>query len=153
MKKSIWKKKEDKKEIYIFVLRRSIVGRSSQVPAGVPRNREKLPLSTPKNESNLTRNWDIFEKMWLFPHSETAILPLERLPWGSASSYRRIAARGGDKCHIFSQKSQYLVKFDSFFGLESGNFSLFLGTQLDPETTSLVVMEKELEEREEKARR
>ena len=29
-----------------------------------------------------TRNWDIFEKIWLFPHPETAILPLERLPWG-----------------------------------------------------------------------
>ena len=54
----------------------------------------KLPLSTPRNESNLTRNWDIFEKMWLFPHPETAILPLERLSWGSASSYRRIAVRG-----------------------------------------------------------
>ena len=90
--------------------------------------KRKLPLSTPKNESNLTRNWDIFEKMWLFPHPETAILPLERLPWGSASSYRRIAVRGWDKCHIFSQKSQYLVKFDSFFGVEIGNFSLFLGT-------------------------
>ena len=76
--------------------------------------------------------------MWLFPHPETAILPLERLPWGSASSYRRIAARGGDKLvTFFSQKSQFFTKFDSFFGLESGNFSLFLGTQLDPETTSL----------------
>ena len=85
-----------------------------------------------KNESNFTRNRDIFEKMWFFPHPETAILPLERLPWGSASSYRRIAVRGWDKCHIFSQKSQYLVKFDSFFGVEIGNFSLFLGTPAGP---------------------
>ena len=71
----------------------SIFLHSPQIFCGLFRKR-KLPLSTPKNESNLTRNWDIFEKMWLFPHSETAILPLERLPWGSASSYRRIAVRG-----------------------------------------------------------
>ena len=105
----------------------SIFLHSPQIFCGLFRER-KLPLSTPRNESNLTRNWDIFEKMWLFPHPETAILPLERLSWGSASSYRRIAVRGWDKCHIFSQKSQFLVKFDSFFGVESGIFSLFLGT-------------------------
>ena len=99
----------------------SIFLHSPQIFCGLFRKR-KLPLSTPKNESNVTRNWDIFEKMWLFPHPETAILPLERLPWGSASSSRRIAGRGGDKCHFFSKKSQYLVKFDSFFGVEIGNF-------------------------------
>ena len=71
----------------------SIFLHSPQIFCGLFRER-KLPLSTPRNESNLTRNWDIFEKMWLFPHPETAILPLERLSWGSASSYRRIAVRG-----------------------------------------------------------
>ena len=71
----------------------SIFLRSPQIFCGLFRE-GKLPLSTPRNESNLTRNWDIFEKMWLFPHPETAILPLERLSWGSASSYRRIAVRG-----------------------------------------------------------
>ena len=71
----------------------SICLHSPQIFSGVFRKR-KLPLSTPKNESNLTGNRDIFEKMWFFPHPETAILPLERLPWGSASSYRRIAVRG-----------------------------------------------------------
>ena len=105
--------------------------KNPQIFCGLFRKR-KLPLSTPKNELNLTRNWDIFEKMWLFPHPEAAILPLERLPWGSASSYRRIVVRGWDKCHIFSQKSQYLVKFDSLFGVEIGNFSLFLGTPAGP---------------------
>ena len=111
----------------------SIFFRSPQIFCRLFRKR-KLPLSTPqkKNESNLTKNGDILEKMWFFPHPETAILPLERLPWGSASSYRRIAVRGWDKCHIFSQKSQYLVKFDSFFGVEIGNFSLFLGTPAGP---------------------
>ena len=109
----------------------SIFLHSPQIFCGLFRKR-KLPLSTPKNESNLTKNRDILEKMWFFPHPETAILPLERLPWGSASSYRRIAVRGWDKCHIFSQKSQYLVKFDSFFGVEIGNFFLFLGTPAGP---------------------
>ena len=71
----------------------SIFLHSPQIFCGLFRER-KFPLSTPRNESNSTRNWDIFEKMWLFPHPETAILPLERLSRGSASSYRRIAVRG-----------------------------------------------------------
>ena len=59
-------------------------------------------------------------------------------PFGAAtlgilvSSYRRITSLDFDKCHIFSQKSQYLVKFDSFFGVEIGNLSLFLGTPAGP---------------------
>ena len=65
------------------------LGRSSQVPAGVPRNREKLPLSTPKNESNLTRNWDFCEKMWHLSHPRTAILLYELAdPQGSRSKGR-----------------------------------------------------------------
>ena len=45
----------------------SIYLHSPQIFCGLFRKR-KLPLSTPKNESNLTRNRDIFEKMWFFPH-------------------------------------------------------------------------------------
>ena len=36
----------------------------------------------PKKESNFTIIWEIVEKMWLFFHPESAILPLEGLPGG-----------------------------------------------------------------------
>ena len=71
----------------------SIFLRSPQIFCGLFRKR-KLPLSTPKNESNLTRNRDIFEKMWFFPHPDC------NSPFGAAtlgilvSSYGRIAVRG-----------------------------------------------------------
>ena len=100
------------------------VGRSSQVPAGVPRNREKLPISTPKNESNLTRYWDFCEKMWHLSHPRTAILLYELADPQGSRSKGRIAVSGGGKNHIFSKISRFLVKFDSFFGVESGNFLL-----------------------------
>ena len=70
------------------------IGRSSQVPAGVPRNREKLPLSTPKNESNLTRNWDFCEKMWHLSHPRTAILLYELADPQGSRSKGRIAVSG-----------------------------------------------------------
>ena len=70
------------------------VGRSSQVPAGVPRNREKLPLSTPKNESNLTRYWDFCEKMWHLSHPRTAILLYELADPQGSRSKGRIAVSG-----------------------------------------------------------
>ena len=100
------------------------VGRSSQGPAGVPRNREKLPISTPKNESNLTRYWDFCEKMWHLSHPRTAILLYELADPQDSRSKGRIAVSGWGKSHIFSKISQFLVKFDSFFGVESGNFLL-----------------------------
>ena len=81
-----------------------------------------VPLSTSKTGSNSTRIRDFVEKMWRFPHPQAAILPLERLPGGWASSNGRIAACGWGKRHIFSTKSQILVEFDSFFGVESGKF-------------------------------
>ena len=99
-----------------------VIGRSSQVPAGVPRNREKLPLSTPKNESNLTRNWDFCEKMWHLSHPRTAILLYELADPQDSRSKGRIAVSGWGKSHIFSKISQFLVKFDSFLGVENGNF-------------------------------
>ena len=74
--------------------RSSQIGRSSQVPAGVPRNREKLPLSTPKNESNLTRNWDFCEKMWHLSHPRTAILLYELADPQGSRSKGRIAVSG-----------------------------------------------------------
>ena len=43
----------------------------------MPRNSEKLPLSSPKNESNLTRYWDFYEKMWRLSDPRTAILLYE----------------------------------------------------------------------------
>ena len=100
------------------------LGRSSQGPAGVPRNREKLPISTPKNESNLTRYWDFCEKMWHLSHPRTAILLYELADPQGSRSKGRIAVSGWGKNHIFSKISRFLVKFDSFFGVESGNFLL-----------------------------
>ena len=100
------------------------IGRSSQGPAGVPRNREKLPISTPKNESNLTRYWDFCEKMWHLSHPRTAILLYELADPQGSRSKGRIAVSGWGKSHIFSKISRFLVKFDSFFGVESGNFLL-----------------------------
>ena len=100
------------------------LGRSSQGPAGVPRNREKLPISTPKNESNLTRYWDFCEKMWHLSHPRTAILLYELADPQDSRSKGRIAVSGWGKSHIFSKISRFLVKFDSFFGVESGNFLL-----------------------------
>ena len=99
-----------------------VVGRSSQVPAGVPRNRKKLPLSTPKNESNLTRSWEFWEKMWHLSHPRTAILLYELADPQDSRSKGRIAVSGWGKSHIFSKISQFLVKFDSFLEVESGNF-------------------------------
>ena len=84
------------------------------------------PLSTLKNGSNLARILDFVLKIWLFLHPESAILPLERLPGGWASSNRRIAASGSGKHHIFSTKSQIFVEFDSFSGVQSGKFMYLL---------------------------
>ena len=100
------------------------LGRSSQGPAGVPRNREKLPISTPNNESNLTRYWDFCEKMWHLSHPRTTILLYELADPQGSRSKGRIAVSGWGKSHIFSKISRFLVKFDSFFGVESGNFLL-----------------------------
>ena len=89
----------------------------------MPRNREKLPISTPKNESNLTRYWDFCEKMWHLSKSKDVILiyKLTNIP--------KIAAPKGESQSpdeekaTFSQKyPKFLVKFDSFFGVESGSF-------------------------------
>ena len=99
-----------------------LLGRWSQVPAEVPRNREKLPLSTPENDSNLTRNWDFWEKMWHLSHPRTAILLYELADPQGSRSKGRIAVSEWGKSHIFSKMSQFLVKFDSFLGIESGNF-------------------------------
>ena len=109
--------------VLILVFHRRL-GRWSQVPAGVPRNREKLPISTPKNESNLTRYWDFCEKMWHLSHPRTAILLYELADPQGSRSKGRIAVSGWGKNHIFSKISRFLVKFDSFFGVESGNFLL-----------------------------
>ena len=81
-----------------------------------------LPHSIRKKESNSTIIWGIVKKMWLFFHPESAILPLERLLGGWASSSRRIAACGWGKRHNFSTNSQIIVEFDSFRGVESGEF-------------------------------
>ena len=35
---------------------------------------KKVPLSTPKNESNSKRIWDFLKKMWHFSHPESTIL-------------------------------------------------------------------------------
>ena len=85
---------------------------------------EKLPISTPKNESNLTRYWDFCEKMWHLSHPRTAILLYELADPQDSCSKGRIAVSGWGKSHIFSKISQFLVKFDSFLGVESGNFLL-----------------------------
>ena len=67
-------------------------------------------------------NRDFVQKMWSFPHPETAI-PLEEPanPRGSRS-YRRIVDSGWEKCHIFWKKTQIIFEFDSFFGVETGTF-------------------------------
>ena len=108
------------------------VGRSSQGPAGVPRNREKWPISTQKNESNLTRNRDIFEKMWFFL--------IRRLQLSLWSGYLRDRAARTEELQsavetnaTFSHKNPSISSNSTrFFGVKIGNFSLFLGTPAGP---------------------
>ena len=84
------------------------IGRSSQVPAGVPRNREKLPLSTPKNESNLTRNWDFCEKMWHLSKSKDVILLYE------LTNIPKIAAPKGELQSPDEETTTFSQKYPSF---------------------------------------
>ena len=60
--------------------------------------------------------------MWHLSHPRTAILLYELADPQDSRSKGRIAVSGWGKSHIFSKISQFLVKFDSFFGVESGNF-------------------------------
>ena len=103
-----------------IVLSRSQVGRSSQGPAGVPRNREKLPISTPKNESNLTRYWDFCEKMWHLSKSKESILlyKLTNIP--------KVAAPKGELQSPNEEKATFSQKYPNF----SSNSTRFLGSKV-----------------------
>ena len=89
-------------------------GRSSS------RNREKLPISTPKNESNLTRYWDFCEKMWHLSKSKDVILiyKLTNIP--------KVAAPKGELQSPNEEKATFSQKYPNF----SSNSTRFLGSKV-----------------------
>ena len=86
----------------------------------MPRNSEKLPLSSPKNESNLTRYWDFCEKMWHLSKSKDVILiyKLTNIP--------KVAAPKGELQSPDEEKTTFSQKYPDF----SSNSTRFLGSKV-----------------------
>ena len=86
----------------------------------MPRNSEKLPLSSPKNESNLTRYWDFCEKMWDLSKSKDVILisKLTNIP--------KVAAPKGELQSRDEEKATFSQKYPDF----SSNSTRFLGSKV-----------------------
>ena len=106
--------------LYYFRGWNMVLGRSSQGPEGVPRNREKLPISTPKNESNLTRYWDFCEKMWHLSKSKDVILLYE------LTNIPKVAAPKGELQSPDEEKTTFSQKYPDF----SSNSTRFLGSKV-----------------------
>ena len=86
----------------------------------MPRNSEKLPLSSPKNESNLTRYWDFCEKMWHLSKSKDVIL-IDKL-----TNIPKVAAPKGELQSPNEEKATFSQKYPNF----SSNSTRFLGSKV-----------------------
>ena len=101
--------------------------KSTQILRTFPQ--KKVATFDPKKRVEFDEKSGYFSENVVFSSSGHCNSPFGAATLGILVSLcRRIDSLDFDKCHIFSQKSQFLVKFDSFFGVERGNFSLFLGT-------------------------